>query len=91
MPTIESRIAMDIRYDQVTRQYVGVAYDSQTGDKLAEVKQWDDYWLRQNLHDAVSSLLREWQTTCDRTSTSGPTFRRTITSSCGRLQVTESL
>ncbi|AIT13694.1 DNA repair protein [Salmonella phage BP12B] len=90
MPTIESRITMDISYNAITRQYIGVAYDYKTGEKLVEVRQWDDYWLRQNLHDAVSSFLKEWPT-CDQTSTSELQYRKTIISSCGRLKVRESL
>lgn len=27
MPTIESRIELDISYNAITRQYIGVAYD----------------------------------------------------------------
>lgn len=73
MPTIESRIVTDICYDRATSQYIGVAYDSFTGDKLAEIKQdklgQHPNWISQALYDAVSSLLKEWPT-CDQTSTS---------------------
>ena len=54
---IESRIQMDIEYDNFTRQFVATAYDYGTGDVYVRVRQKTDHWLRQNLHDAVSQFL----------------------------------
>lgn len=86
---IEDRLQMDIQYNNSTQQYVGTVYDSKTEEVYVQIKQWDDYWLRQKLHDAVSQFLKEWKCQ-DQTSNTGLKYRKTIISSCGQLTVTES-
>ncbi|UXQ88724.1 hypothetical protein [Salmonella phage PST_H2] len=102
MPSIESRLKADYEsyYEPRTRMNYLNVYIILDGELLC-VKKYSfmelidlGYWgwhYSTIAEKVLLEVLKEWPTCQDQTSSSELQYRRTITSSYGRLKVTESL
>lgn len=88
-PIIEWAFEFDSCYDKAKREFVCTCY--YLDSLVVEHRQTSEYRLMQATYDKAVQIIKEWDDWLDQISNTELQYRRTITSSCGQLKVTESL
>lgn len=91
--SIEERIILDLRYNDVVQRYECVAIDNHTQEILVKVSQVNRDWIMSNCRLEVEDLLKEWPACQEKipSENTWPLMKQVLVASCGRLSLQDRL